>query len=297
MTEKLVNEHTPPLNASILVVGLARDCATKIENEIGVIASAIKDFREIHWLILESDSSDETIGTLDYLCGEFKNFRYITLGNLTPVKPKRTDRIAHCRNTYLKIARDKYSFVDYVLVADLDGVNNLLTLDAIKSCWSRLDWDVCTANQAGPYYDIWALRHDDWSPNDCWRANRFLSKYITNSDYVNYSTLFSKMIRIPQDAEWVPVKSAFGGLAIYKSAVFFDSGEYCGVDYEGNETCEHVSFNLSLYSKKYKIFINPSLINSGLNEHSIQSQKCNEVKFHLSMLLKKIIRIIFKRKS
>ena len=75
------------------------------------------------------------------------------------------------------------------------------------------------------------------------------------------------MIEIPENSEWIEVDSAFGGLAIYKRDAIFGQF-YIGINSTGSETCEHVSFHKELRSLGKKIFINPALINGGLNEHS-----------------------------
>ena len=153
---------------SILIAGIARDCAKTIRADVERLASAFGVAREIRWLIVESDSSDDTPAILATMQDTIPNFRAISLGRLRGDIPVRTERIAHCRNRYLEELRgDRYSDVDYVVVSDLDGMNRLLTRRGVRSSFARSDWDVCCANQRGPYYDILALRHPTWSPGDC----------------------------------------------------------------------------------------------------------------------------------
>jgi hypothetical protein len=105
-------------------------------------------------------------------------FRFASLGQLQPTIPGRTDRIAHCRNRYLQeIAENpEYADIDFVVVADFDNLNTLVSAKSFRSCFKRQDWDVCTANQRGPYYDIFALRHPTWSPCDCLAQFRMLMR-------------------------------------------------------------------------------------------------------------------------
>lgn len=183
--------------------------------------------------------------------------------------PKRTERLSFCRNYYAnRLKHDpKLSGVDYVAVADLDGINSELTKEAFESCWIRRDWDVCAANQNGPYYDIWALRHKDWCPEDCWAQYRFLNAYRTNSERNLWASVHSKMITIPRDSAWIEVESAFGGFAVYRRTMF-DRCEYAGISEDGEEFCEHVHFHRILHEDGAKIFINPMLINAGITEHA-----------------------------
>ena len=79
------------------------------------------------------------------------------------------------------------------------------------------------------------------------------------------------MIVIPQDAEWIEVDSAFGGLAIYRRETLLDvSSRYIGLYKDGIEVVEHVSLHLGIIQNGYKIFINPRLINTDFTDHSMR---------------------------
>ena len=159
-----------------LIVGLTRYCEDVIEREVLKINSAFSEAKSINWLVIESDSDDGTLTKLKNL-SKNDNFEFITLGKLQNQYPMRVERISKCRNVYLEKLRTdtKYNDIDYVVVADLDGVNSELTATAVKSCWQLTEeWDACFANQSRAYYDIWALRHKVWSPNDCWQTYNFL---------------------------------------------------------------------------------------------------------------------------
>jgi hypothetical protein len=251
----------------ILVVGLARNVANCIKAQICVLNSALHSFPNLYWLIVESDSEDQTVAKLRELQSEILRFRFLSLGNLQSVMPLRCERIAHCRNKYLEELRESYQEIDYLIVADLDGVNSLLTKEAVLSCWLKSDWDVCCANQRGPYYDVWALRHSLWSPNDCWSQFNFLSQNHLPGEEALFAAVHAKMITIPENSNWMEVESAFGGLAVYRRAVLHDA-RYVGLTAQGEEICEHVTFHNMLRSKGARIFINPRLINCGYTEHS-----------------------------
>ena len=113
--------------------------------------------------------------------------------------PLRTQRIAFCRNYYLKLIEEstEYNDVDYVVIADLDGVNYHLLPSSVATCWTRSNWDVCTANQYGPYYDIYALRHSLWSPNDCAEEAKMLQILEVKRFTYKYVAILSRIIRIP----------------------------------------------------------------------------------------------------
>ena len=256
-----------------LVVGLARNCGNTIKQDVLKLHSAVRPIQNLHWLIIESDSNDDTIAKLTELELEIKQFRFISLGALQKGMPLRTERIAYCRNKYLEELRHNSSYrdVDYVIVADLDGINKFITEQAFLSCWSKDGWDVCTANQRGPYSDIWALRHKIWSPNDCWSQYSFLVEHNLPSEEASFAAVYSKMISIAENSDWIEVDSAFGGLAVYRRDAL-DDAEYVGLDELGNQLCEHVTFHSILKSKGRRIFINPKLINTNSTEHTLRLQ-------------------------
>lgn len=262
-------EPLRPLSSSAVVVGTVRDSARRIGAEVARIGTALGGFRRIQWLLVESDSDDGTPSSLEALTRSHEGFQFISLGRLRDRVPARTERIAFCRNAYLEALRsdERYSGVDFVVVADFDGVNSLLDESAIASCWRRDDWDVCTANQRGPYYDIWALRHPDWSPNDCWAQYRFLIRNGLSHAKAWSACVRSRMLRIPTDAQWIEVDSAFGGLAVYRRDPLLRC-EYVGITDEGRETCEHVGLHSALRGHGGRIFINPALINGDSPDHT-----------------------------
>ena len=255
----------------MLVVGVVRNCERSVQDDVLRLFHALKSCQALSWLLIESDSSDNTVNALRTLEGKVPSFRFISLGNLRQTMPHRTERIAHCRNVYLDELQSSplYAEVDYVVVTDLDGINSLLTAEGISSCWMRSGWDVCTANQRGPYYDIWALRHRFWCPNDWSHQYKFLLAHKVLNEAAKWAACYSKMITIDVEEDWIEVDSAFGGLAIYRRVVL-NGVQYVGVDEEGNEVCEHVSLNTKIRSRGHRIFINPRLINTAFTEHSRQ---------------------------
>jgi FkbM family methyltransferase len=181
----------------------------------------------------------------------------------------RTDRIAQCRNVYVDQIKSnpKYNEIDYVVVVDLDGLITEIDTKSILSCWDYDNWSAMTANQRAPYYDVWALRHDLWSPNDCWKQYEFFNLYNSISQDNLYTSIYSKMLEIPENSPIIKVNSAFGGLAIYIKSIF-DTCSYNGLTENGEQVCEHVYFNNLINSIGGNIFINPKLINAGYTEHT-----------------------------
>ena len=259
----------PFSSSKVLIVGLVRNCQDTIEREVQIINSAFSEAKTVNWLVIESDSDDKTLATLEKLSENVK-FAFITLGKLRKQYPKRTERIAKCRNRYLHELRvnKKYDHIDYVVVADLDGVNSELTKTAVKSCWKFAEeWDACFANQSKVYYDIWALRHKTWCPNDCWKTYEFFLNHGMSKHRALHAAVYSRMFNIDSNEDPIEVNSAFGGLGIYKKHAILTSA-YIGLDDNKEEICEHVNLHTTMRDKGLKLYIIPSLINCGWIEHS-----------------------------
>lgn len=257
----------------LVIVGVIRNGEKCLEQSVGVIDKAFEDF-DRKWLIVESDSEDSSRLILTNLSKRY-NIDVLCLGDLRFNIHLRTERLAMCRNTYLDRIMNCERYIDreYVVVADLDGVNDGLTKSAIQVLSNeRVSWDACFANQNAAYYDIWALRHEFLSPND-WLGQYKFFRAIGKSRYFSRKvSLYSRMIRIPLDAVPIRVTSAFGGLGVYKRDVLL-SARYRGTDEQGHEICEHVPLNATLSRNGANLLIIPSLINGSWNEHNFLMKK------------------------
>jgi hypothetical protein len=285
MREKAVMKTISSSN--VLIVGLARNCQDTIEREVQIINSAFSEAKAVNWLVIESDSDDETLTTLKKLSNNVE-FAFITLGKLRKQYPKRTERIAVCRNRYLQELRvnKSYDNIDYVVVADLDGVNSELTKTAVKSCWKfTMEWDACFANQSKVYYDIWALRHKTWCPNDCWQTYKFFLNHGVGKHRALHAAVYSRMINLDSNEDPIEVNSAFGGLGIYKKHAIL-SAAYVGLDDNEEEICEHVNLHAMMRGKGLRLYIIPSLINCGWIEHSKNLQFTTRIRDSLRYSIK-----------
>jgi hypothetical protein len=263
-------------DTEIVILGICRNVSTQLEADVKRLLCSFQDFSKVHFRFVESDSTDSTLDMLRSLAASVPNFKYVTLGNLREQIQERVARICYCRNVCLDILRDDplLKHCSFVAVSDLDGVNTLLTRDAVLSCWKRDDWDACMANQAAPYYDIYALRHPDWSPNDCWHYESELRSKGMNPLSARQKAIYSRMITINPQSEWIPVESAFGGLAIYKRNLF-ENARYSSTLPNGDHVCEHVTLHQQMRARGARLYINPQLINLGWNTHS-ESKKINK---------------------
>jgi glycosyltransferase involved in cell wall biosynthesis len=269
----------------VVILGICRNVEKDLESDIRNLLAAFSDFSKIYFRIVESDSTDLTLLVLETLSVQIPNFEFISFENLQSEIPSRVERIAYCRNKCLDFLKtdDRLRNCSYVAVSDLDGVNSLLDREGVLSCWAKDDWDGCTANQLGPYYDIYALRHPEWSPDDCWRYETELLKQGMNPISARRKAVYARQKKIPVSSPWIKVDSAFGGLAIYSRESLSDA-IYSGVDFIGAAICEHVTLHQGLASKGFTLFINPLLINHGWSDHSRPHRAHNKVKRVIRLL-------------
>jgi hypothetical protein len=144
---------------------------------------------------------------------------------------------------------------------------------------------VALSNQTGGYYDLFALRHPEWMPRNCFEdyqsalqtlledkpvsRGKFsrLLLYV-KSDQIKVQNVYSKMYKIPVTAQSVPVESGFGGFAIYKSDIFL-THDY-GLDTKSFEgECEHITLSRKIRNSQFKIHIHPWLVNSHWNPYNL----------------------------
>jgi glycosyltransferase involved in cell wall biosynthesis len=274
--------------SSIVIVGLARNCEKTIVKEIKQINSSFQKAKNIKWIIVESDSNDDTINKINKLSKKY-SIKLISLGNLIDHIPKRTARIAHCRNVYLNELKNnaEYKYSDFVVIVDLDGVNSIVNQKSIESCWKlKINWDACFPNQLAPYYDIWALRHNLWCAADCFEEATFLTKHSKGQSF--NEIVSRKMIQLSVDAQVIEVDSAFGGMGIYKIECLKNS-EYKGLTSDGKEFCEHVYFHRKLREQNKTLVINPAFINGVWNNHNKHLQFFQKFKRKLLLPIKLFI--------
>jgi hypothetical protein len=144
----------------VIVVGLVRNCEKTLAKEYLRIISACSSLDLVDAFFVESDSSDKSVDLLKSMSNQNSDFHFISLGNLATVIPNRIERIRFCRNEYVKYIRSLFDekSLDYVLVADMDGINSALSKRAINSCFTKDNWDALFSNQLFGISDLLALR-------------------------------------------------------------------------------------------------------------------------------------------
>lgn len=254
-----------------VVVGAARDCAGHLPRVLDNIARLADLYAETHFVFAVSDSTDDTARLLEGWLAAGRRGRVLDLGNLTDEIPIRSARIARARNACLdEIRRSPAALFDHLIVADLDDVMaGDLALDAFADAGAWLETVPeragVFANAQPRYYDIWALRHDRWCQGDCWHPiwGRPAGEAF---EAAKIREVFSRQIEIPTDLPPIAVRSAFGGLGLYKMPLALGAS-YRGMDPEGRPVSEHVAFNCAIAAAGGRLHIFPSLVVRAPPEH------------------------------
>jgi hypothetical protein len=255
----------------IVVASVAKNVRTTFMFDYLRVLKAFADFEIVKWIIIESNSQDDSFSFMRKISSTENFLQVETIAMNSKIIHSRTQILADARNRYLQLFYELLDCneIDYLVVYDLNNLNKKLTQKAVKSCWELDGWGATTANQIGPYYDIWALRHKFWNNVDCWESYREMTEILGSSELALWSSVYSKMIKIPRKGNWIKVDSAFGGVAIYDTK-YIKNCVYAGTTSTGNQICEHISFNKGISDNGGEIFINPSLINFRFTDHNLR---------------------------
>lgn len=236
--------------SSVVFIGLARSIADVLPFSILRIKLIASAFADWHVVIVENDSTDNTRALLqaweladpDRVRASCWDFGHEHLHGFESL---RVERYAQYRNTGRILAQQLAPDADYVIVLDLDawggysqsGVcNSLAWLNRIPTagCMAsvslfeiRDQFDVVHLC----HYDQWAFRWESWTT----RIREWFTRWIP-----------------PIGSPPMLVRSAFGGLAVYKATPFF-AGEY-----QGGPDIEHVGLHRSLKALGYDVYLNSS---------------------------------------
>ena len=232
-------------NARIAIVGLARNCAVRLAQNLGAIESLANqcDGWQLH--IESNDCEDQTLEVLADFCRRHDpaTFHYQVLGRghfPGEFAGRRTVALAEyreaCRKWVAACAKDS----DYVVVIDFDlwggwshdGLTNAIGwLTVMPDAYGMASMSLFQHNWGfGPQwaqYDLWALR-------GVGQAGNYHDAYQAGIGGWAYGWF------PPVGSQPVLVSSAFGGMAVYRTEAFL-AGRY-----DGRHDCEHVPFHKSV---------------------------------------------------
>ena len=248
---------------SAVFVGAARDCARWLPSVLANLGRLAGLYERTAFVFAVSDTTDASSSLLRAWLDSGRQGKVLDLGHLQERLPLRTARIARARNACLdEIRASAWAGYDHLVVADLDDV--LAAPLDVESYRQAADWLEGASDRAGvfasaapKYYDVWALRHDTWCPDDCW--HRIWERPASQSfEAAKFREVFSRQFELARHLPPIEVRSAFGGLGLYRMASALDA-TYLGIDGQGREVSEHVAFNEAIRRAGGRLHIFPGL--------------------------------------
>lgn len=231
---------------SAILCGITKDDASTLPLTIRRIERTGELFRDYRVIVFENDSRDATPAILRRWAAKNPRVRVISesIAGTTIARLGRTERLAWCRNRCLDAIRreEAYRPFEYVIVADMD-LRGGWSLDGLASSFGLPGWDVMASNSLGyhylrrTYYDIYALE-----PGSVLKRG-FLQRLV------------GEAWQLRRGDPPLRVRSAFGGLAIYRKDRLIER-RYAG-SRNGKPLCEHRTLNAD---GRLRCFINPSQI-------------------------------------
>ncbi len=245
----------------ILLTGCARNCISTIDQSIETLKKIGRYFKDSEILIFENDSTDGTSNRLlNYNSNGIINL--IQERDLDKIFPLRTQRLSYARNQLISLA-ENFDY-DYYCTVDLDGIlGEDFNINGFFSCFKYLNsWDAVFPINHGIYYDVWAFRHEELWPYDYQREMNFINPQLGDNNILDFYVSRLQKLNFHNLKGWLRVKSAFGGMGIYKSHLM-SNGNYFGLS-NSTEVCEHTVFHESLIKTGANLYINPEFIIKGI---------------------------------
>ena len=245
----------------IVFLGLARDCAPYLPRLLGWIEDFAAGLEDWAYVFLENDSHDDTASLLRAFDEKHRRGIVETLPALEQKLKLRTERLAWLRNRALDhVWNDpRLSALPFALILDMDEMIGVFPKHRLQQ--HIADWPASHAalfaNRTRCYYDVWALRHAERSPDDCWARVRQRPRWMPEFVAV-YLFVRMRQKPWPPGARFIEVESAFGGLGLYRLALI-EGCRYRGLDGEGREVCEHVAFHRQIRAKGLKLAIDTAM--------------------------------------
>lgn len=250
-------------NAKVVFVGLARNCGAHLATNLGRLKHLVAECREWALHIESNDCTDDTLEVLHDFASKHPQatYHYAVLGRQqysTEFSGPRTIALAEYRDACQRWVRSCHRDADYVVVVDWDqwggwshvGVlNGLGWLVELPGAYgmasvSLMQHQAISMPEPGKltvatnwaHYDAWALRL-----NSYW------------DDYTNGQGGWKHQWIPPVGSDPVLVRSAFGGMCIYRTDAYLTG------TYDGTKDCEHVPYHASIARKTGQhLFLNPS---------------------------------------
>ena len=239
-------------NSKIAILGLAYNLGEErthtLMKRLSFLTKKFKDYRII---IYGADSDDYTF---DILAAYMKFNPKIILPTRKIDKTglNRIQKMCKLRNYVSKVLIQNDFEPDYVLFQDCD-LASALSIDGIANSVSYMhgkdrEYDAIFANGVvNEFIFKWHLPFIGYF---------YYDSFAFLEDPENPVPGGNKSIYYGRGEKPIPVKSAFGGAALYRYKVF----KKFKYDETKVNMCEHISFNRQIYRAGYNLAINPSFL-------------------------------------
>jgi hypothetical protein len=225
------------------VLFLLHDNMDRLERNFAVVDALMqRTFDEVRYCVYENDSTDGTGEWIADLASRREDVRVLSERGYRPAMADgrdsqwRYERMAACRNQCLDLARKHAPDVDYAVVLDIDfaGFDQVYLAEAIREVdglhpgWQALCGSGLSQRDLGFYGPSMRV-----VPTRGSLPVRLYDIAAMEADTAPRDLLAAAAMAGPVDDPPVRVRSAFGGIAVYKPEVLYS------LRYEGWD-CEHV---------------------------------------------------------
>ena len=248
--------------ASVVFVGLARNCEQHLTANLTRLQILAESFGEWRLHIETNDNEDGTAQVLADFCGAYRQATFAShrlgrgqYGN--EFAGRRTVAMAEYRTACQRWVADNARNAEYVVIVDWDAWGGW----SHDGLMAGLGWLNATPDAYG-MASVSVMQHpaavsngqetkivEMWMHYDAW-ALRLNSTY---DDYSAGQGAWKQQWIPPVGSPPIPVVSAFGGMAIY------DTYAYLKGTYDGSD-CEHVPFHASIAERTgQQLYLCPSM--------------------------------------
>lgn len=259
---EMVNIGAAVLESSkVAIVGLARNCGHSLVANIDRALELASGCRECAIHIEENDSTDNTKQVLVDACKAHSNVTATmqTLGREqrgNEFAGPRTQALAEYRTACQSWVRDCAADADFVIVVDWDQQGGWSQFGVLNGCGFLASLPNAYGMASVSLLEAYVISMADgckgraisWVHYDAWslRLNAWIDDYTAGK--AGWKHQWVPFV----GTDPVPVRSAFGGLCIYRTQDYL-AGTYSGED------CEHVTFHRTIAERTGKtLYINPT---------------------------------------
>ncbi len=225
------------------VLFLLHDNMDRLERNFALVDELMqRTFDRVLYCVYENDSTDGTAEWISDLAARREDVRVLSENGYRPAMADgrdsqwRYERMATCRNRCLDLARKYAPDVDYAVVLDIDfaGFDQVYLAEAIREIdelhpgWQALCGSGLSQRDLGFYGPSMRV-----VPTRGSLPVRLYDIAAMETDTPQQDALAAAALAGPADDPPVRVRSAFGGIAVYKPEVLYS------LRYEGYD-CEHV---------------------------------------------------------